>query len=222
MKKIQSLIITATLLVAATTTAYAGEITEVLTGSDNNFGYSLLHKASGCDSMCGGTISKVSLSTNHTSFFNRDLSGNNFKLYLTLDKFSDSLLTLSGELDFDVSEGQLIGNISADFADNTVHSDTFFKFVKGTSGVGGDKVPNPNGFNDDFTLMSLWGANSSGDPVTDSIGFTNGTADLGIDLVVRWDDSTTITEVSEPASLLLFALGLFGLGTVRLRKSAAI
>ena len=82
----------------------------------------------------------------------------------------------------------------------------------------GGAVPHPNGFNDDFTLMSLWGANSDGNPIANSIGFANGTADLGIDLVVRWDDSTTITEVSEPASLVLFALGLLGLGAARIRK----
>ncbi len=47
-----------------------------------------------------------------------------------MDDKNDSLLILSGILDFTVDEGQLIVTIAADFADPNVHTDTFFKFVK--------------------------------------------------------------------------------------------
>lgn len=218
MKNIQTLFITATFILTMSTSIQANTITEVLSGSDNGFGFSGLHHATSNGSMSGANFSSVSLSSNHTSFFHaNNLSGtDNFELYLNLDSFGGSLLTLSGVLNFTVAEGELIGTINADFADETIHADTFFKFVKGTVSLGGVNVPSPNSTQND--LMSLWGANSTADHLPNSIGFDPATASLGIDLVVRWDDPTPPNEISEPVSLVLFALGLFGLGVVRLRK----
>ncbi len=217
MKNIQFLIITAVFFLATTAT-HANTIIEVLSGSDNNFGYSGLHHATSNGSMSGANYSSVSLNADNTSFFHENdfSNGDNFVLHLNLDDFGGSLLTLSGVLDFTVAEGDLIGTIDADFADDINHTDTFFKFVKGSANVGGGDVPVPNGIGGD--LMSLWGANSTVDHLPNSIGFDPNTATLGIDLVLRWDDSTPPNEVSEPASLVLFALGLFGLGAARLRK----
>ena len=220
MKNIQSLFITAIFILTMSTSVQANTITEVLSGSDNGFGFSGLHHATGCQSMCGGNFSSVSLSNNHISFFHENdfSNGDNFKLYLTLDNYSDSLLTLSGVLDFTVGAGELIGEVAADFDNESLtnQTDTVFKFVQGSANVGGINVPKPNGISGD--LLSLWGANSTADHLPNSIGFDPNTASLGIDLVLRWDDSTPPNEVSEPASLVLFALGLFGLGAARLRK----
>ncbi len=164
--------------------------------------------------MCGSIFSDVSLSeeVGHNSYFHaNDLtSSSNFLLYLTLDHKNDSLLILSGSLNFDVAIGELIGTLNADFSDNNIHEDTVFKFVKGTINAGGVNVPKPNGIEGD--LLSLWGANSSEDPLQGSIGFDTNTADLGLDLVVRW------ANVPEPSSIFLMSLGLMPL-VLRRRSS---
>ena len=203
----------------------ASIITEVLSGTDNGFGFSGLHHANGCKSMCGPNFSAVSLSANHTSFFNENnfLNGDNFVLNLTLSGFQNSLLTLSGSLNFNVNEGDLIGTINADFNDN-VHEDTFFKFVKGSMSIGGINVPHPNSI--DGTLFSLWGANSTAAPLQNSIGFDPATADLGLDLVVRWDDSLNTTNpdttnVPEPAVFSLLGLGMLGMFGARRKKKSS-
>ncbi len=198
----------------------ASIITEVLSGTDNGFGYSGLHHATGCSSMCGPNFSAVNLSTDYTSFFNENdfSNGDNFVLNLTLSEFNNSLLTLSGSLDFNVNEGDLIGTINADFNDG-VHDDTFFKFVKGNMSIGGINVPHPNSI--DGTLFSLWGANSSADPLQNSIGFDPATADLGLDLVIRWQDSPS-ANVPEPAIFSLLGLGMLGLFAARRKNKGLI
>ena len=198
----------------------ASIITEVLSGTDNGFGYSGLHNATGCSSMCGSNFSAVNLSTDYTSFFNENdfSNGDNFVLNLTLSEFNNSLLTLSGSLNFNVNEGDLIGTINADFNDN-VHEDTFFKFVKGNMSIGGINVPHPNSI--DGTLFSLWGANSSADPLQNSIGFDPATADLGLDLVIRWQDSPS-ANVPEPAIFSLLGLGMLGLFAARRKNKGLI
>ena len=192
------------LLLLGTSNLHANAITEVLSGSDNGFGFSGLHHARGCNSMCGSSFSDVSLSnqSGHNSYFHEsDLtSGSNFLLYLTLDNFGGSLLTLNGSLNFNVAVGELIGTLNADFTDENIHADTVFKFVKGTANVGGVNVPKPNGINDD--LLSLWGANSDSNHVPGSIGFASESADLGIDLALKW------ANVPEPSSLFLMCFGL--------------
>ncbi|MFK8047502.1 MAG: PEP-CTERM sorting domain-containing protein [Halioglobus sp.] len=212
MKIIGPLVLAAAMSLTLSSNAHANLITEVLSGTDNGFGFSGIHHATGCSSMCGANFSSVSLSNAGQSFFHaNDLSGaENFRLYLNLDDFGGSQLTLSGILDFTVATGQLIGTIAADFADDNIHADTFFKFVKGTMPVAGMNVPSPNGI--DGTLFSLWGANSSTGPLRGSIGFDPNTADLGIDLVVKWKDPVS---VPVPGSLALLILGLFGM---RLRR----
>ncbi|MCH9638286.1 MAG: PEP-CTERM sorting domain-containing protein [Betaproteobacteria bacterium] len=213
MKKLTFFIFVASLITVFATTSQANTISQVLSGSDNGFGFSGLHYATGNQSMSGSNFSSVSLDTNFTSFFHIDdhSGNNNFELHLILDDKGGSLLTLSGVLDFRVAAGELLGTLNADFSDPSVHADTFFKFVQGTTSVGGNGVPNPNGINGD--LLALWGANSTADHLPNSIGFDPSTADLGIDLVVRW------VEVPAPDSVALLALGLLGLGFARRKQS---
>ena len=214
MKKITFFILATAFIAVFATSSQANTISEVLSGSDNSFSFSGIHNATGNQSMSGSNFSSVSLDTNFTSFFHIDdhSGNNNFELHLILDDKGGSLLTLSGVLDFRVAAGELIGTLDADFSDSNVHDDTFFKFVKGTASVGGDGVPSPNGVNGD--LLALWGANSTADHLPASIGFDPSTADLGIDLVVRWVD------VPVPSSAALLALGLLGLGFVRRKQSS--
>ena len=216
MKRITSFIFVTAFIAVFATSSQANIISEVLTGVDNGFGFSGLHHATGNQSMSGSNFSSVSLDTSFTSFFHiDDHSGNdNFELHLILDDKGGSLLTLSGVLDFRVAPGDLIGTLDADFSDPNVHADTFFKFVQGTIGAGGSSVPHPNGVNGD--LLALWGANSTADHLPNSIGFDPTTADLGIDLVVRWVD------VPAPNSLALLALGLLGFGFARRKQSAIV
>lgn len=218
MKIIRPLVLATTMALTFSSHSQANVITEVLSGSDNGFGFSGIHHATGCSSMCGSNFSSVSLSNAGESFFHiDDLTGDdNFKLYLNLDNFGGSLLTLSGVLNFNVAVGELIGTIAADFTDENIHADTFFKFVQGTMPIAGMNVPSPNGI--DGSLLSLWGANSTADHLPNSIGFNTNTADLGMDLVLRWEDSVS---VPAPGSLMLLTLGLFGLGLRRARKELA-
>ncbi len=215
MKIFNPLVLATAMTLIFSSHSQANLITEVLSGSDNGFGFSAIHHATGCSSMCGSNFSGVSLSNAGESFFHiDDLSGNeNFKLYLSLDAFGGSALTLSGVLDFSVDDGNLIGTIFADFADDNIHEDTFFKFVQGTMPIAGMNVPSPNGV--DGNLLSLWGANSTANPLPNSIGFNSNTADLGIDLVLKWEDSVN---VPAPSSLMLLALGLLGLGFRRTKN----
>lgn len=217
MKIIGPLVLASAMALTFSSHSQANIITEVLSGTDNGFGFSGIHHATGCSSMCGANFSGVSLDTTRESFFHANdfTSAENFRLYLTLDDHSNSLLTLSGVLDFRVGNGQLLGSIAADFADDNVHADTFFKFVKGTMPIAGMNVPSPNGI--DGTLLSLWGANSSSGPIPETIGFDPNTADLGIDLVVKWEDPVS---VPAPGSLALLTLGLFGLRLRRKRNEA--
>ncbi len=131
------------------------------------------------------------------------------------DNVLNSLLILTRILDFTVDEGQLIVTIAADFADPSVHTDTFFKFVQGTKEIGGVGVPKPNGYSED--LFSLWGANSFADHLPNSIGFDFNTADLGLDLVVRWASLPPVS-IPEPGSVVLMVLGLLGLGLTCLKR----
>jgi len=213
MKKITFLIFVTAFIAVFATSSQANIISQVLSGSDKGFGFSGIHNATGNHSMSGSNFSSVSLDTNFTSFFHIDdhSGNNNFELHLILDDKGDSLLTLSGVLDFRVPAGKLIGTLNADFSDPTVHADTFFKFVQGTAGVGGNGVPKPNGIDGD--LLALWGANSTAEHLPNSIGFDPNTADLGIDLVVRWVD------VPAPGSVALLALGLLGLAFARRKQS---
>lgn len=212
MKKFTSLILVTAFISLFGANSQANIISEVLSGTDNGFGFSSLHHATRNNSMSGANFSSVSLDTNFTSFFHLDdhSGNNNFELHLILDDQNNSLLTLSGILDFRVPVGELIGEITAVFSDQNVHTDTVFKFVQGTARVGGNAVPKPNGVDGD--LLSLWGANSTADPIAGSIGFDSSTADLGIDLVVRWVD------VPAPASIVLLAAGLAGLGFARRKR----
>ncbi len=201
MKNIKLIIVTVALLAASS--AHANTISAVLSGTDNGFGYSGLHHATGNQSMSGASFSGVSLDTTKVSYFHdTDLSSPvNFSLYLTLDDYNGSSLHLTGQLNFN-STSLLIGELFADFADENIHADTTFKFARGTMNIGGVNVPQPNTIDGNF--LSLWGANSSEDPLNNSIGFDPNSADLGMDLVLQWND------VPEPTPLSLLALcGIF-------------
>ena len=209
-------------LTAFASTAAADPITDVLSGSDNNFTFSVIHtSSSGSDGQSGSITHDVSLNTSlalpndwdATPHFHLDLtarSGGAVSIYHVAGAFD--LTDLSDGV---YSGNQLVGYLTFNVlsGDDFLDGETFY-FEDNTYSSAVNKPNSQSG-----NLVTLWGAtnydHNLGTPVIgNEIDLMAGGA--GIDLRLQLADP-----VPEPGTFALFGLAGLGFAVYRRRRKTA-
>lgn len=183
-------------------------IVEVQNGTTNGFGYTLFHSA---DYLTGGAV-LANAANNQTNVGTYDDSSG--AISLAFDLAEGGSVTGTGNLDFGVSNGSKIGDITFNFSNTApapLSGGSFvLSFVKQLY-TGGSNPPNsfgPTGGNE--WIMALWGADNY-HPY-----YWKYYSNIGADLRL------TLSPVPVPAALGLLLTALLGLGFLGWRRTHAI
>ena len=215
MKQTIKFMSTAALLLSGTANAAIYDITGVLSGVDNGFGFSGFHYAgnlgTGVDAdgnpMTGTQLVDIPAATGLFGTYN-DVTGD-FYVQLATDFSYVPTFELNGTLLFD-NTGFLdpTSTLTITFNTATLLGDLSTNMVFDAGQVCCSGTNPPNSFSNG--LLSLWGANST--PELDSLFPDNNAEVLGLDLRLQ------LTPVPVPAAVWLFGSGLLGLIGIARRK----
>jgi len=209
-------LVLAVVLCVCATPAAATPVLDVLSGSDGNFGFSVVHTSTGCsDGQCGTVLDSVGLGGaggSLTASGGGTLLDLNVQLVIGSGTYDASgVFDLAGLLDNSAQLDKLLGTLE-------------LTHVAGTNEYGGLKflfedrnyssaVLKPNSLNGD--TLSLWGATAYNGPADPAIGdsldlIPGGT---GIDLRLK-----LANPVPEPQGAAVFAMGMAVVGSFLRRR----
>ena len=190
-------------LLSIASPGFSASITSILSGTDNNFGFSVVHSSdAGSDGQAGTILDSVSLGSNGGTV-----------------TVGGGLMLINAELDIGTQSYQAVGSFDlAGLLDNSVQADVLLGSLTLTSASGpydgtyyfedrnySNAVLKPNSFDVGSLTLSLWGATNASDPnakIGDALDLSPG--GLGIDLRVQLSSNP----IPEPGSVALYLVGL--------------
>ncbi|MDJ0788374.1 MAG: hypothetical protein QNK05_16325 [Myxococcota bacterium] len=190
---------------------FSVSISDVLSGADNNFAFSVVHSSDSCfDGQCGKVLDSVALGANGGTV---TVSGGLLFLNAELDIGSDTYqasgsFDLGGLLDDSVQANVMLGSITLASASGPYDGVYFFEDRNYSNAV-----LKPNALDLPSLTLSLWGATNASNPnaqIGDAMDLSPG--GLGIDLRIELSSNP----IPEPGSVALYLVGLAVVGyTIR-------